>query len=207
MTYHRTFNKVTRRVPLQSRNCWPFRRTDVHPCFRLWDSCFSICSLLCSVLLIIVFSPFLFSIVLYGLQFTKEQVCLRLPFLCGLTNNGFIGIFHGRYVPWGVIVLFQSQHNNFASSCPKYFSSWLAIQIIIFYVKGKGHLPMNFDIVTFSMKTVMTLVGEDTGLHYVFSVREDNFVKIKGSVSLPTFGMHYDWSILEVKYLHDMART
>jgi len=52
---------------------------------------------------------------------------------------------------------------------------------------------MNFDIVTFSMKTVMTLVAEDTGLHYVFGFfREDNFVKIKGSVSLPTFGMPDD---------------
>jgi hypothetical protein len=40
--------------------------------------------------------------------------------------------------------------------------------MIIFYVKGKGHPPMNFDIVTFFMKTGMTLVGEDTGHHYVF---------------------------------------
>ena len=127
-----------------------------------------LCSLLCSVVLIIVFSPFFFSIVLYVLQFPKEQVCLRLAFLCGLTNNGFIEILHGRYVPWGVIALFQSQHNNFASSCPKHFSSWFAIQILIFYVKGKGDQPMNFDIVTFSMKTVMTLVGKDTCRHYVF---------------------------------------
>ena len=169
MTCHRTFNKVTRRVPSQSRNCWPFRRTYVHPSFFLRGSCFSICSLLCGVLLIIVF-PFLFSIVLYVLQVTKEQVCLRLSFLCGLINNGFIGIFQGRYVPWGVIMLLQSQQNSFASSYRKHLSSrsWLAIQKIIFYVKGKGHPPMNFHIVTFSRKTVMTLVGVDAGLHYVF---------------------------------------
>ena len=59
--------------------------------------------------------------------------------------------------------------------------------------QSQGHPPMNFDIVTFSIKTVMTLVGEDTGLHYVFMFfREDNFVKIKVSVSLPTFGMPDD---------------
>jgi hypothetical protein len=99
----------------------------------------------CVVLCWSVCFPFPFYIVLCVLQFTKEQVCLRLTFLCGLTNNGFIGIFHGRFVSWGVIALFQSQQHNFASSCPKHFSSWLAIQMIIFYVKGKGHPPMNFD--------------------------------------------------------------
>ena len=35
---------------------------------------------------------------LYVLKFTKEQVCLLLAF-DGLTNNGFIRIFHGGYVP------------------------------------------------------------------------------------------------------------
>jgi len=195
MTYHRTFNKVTRRVPSQRRNCWPFWRTYVYPHF-LWGSCFSICSLLCSVLLIIVFSPFFFPLCCMFFNLRKNRYAFDFRFcvvwlITALLEYSMDVIF----VPWGVIALFQSQQNSFASSCPKHFSSWLAIQIIIFYVKGKGHPPMNFDIVTFSMKTVMTLVGED------------NFVKIKGSVSLPTFGMPYDWSILEVKYLHDMART
>ena len=45
------------------------------------------------------FSPFLalFSLMLYVLQFTKEQVYLLLALLYGLINNGFIGIFHGVY--------------------------------------------------------------------------------------------------------------
>ena len=49
-TYSRIINKVTRQVPSQTKNCWPFRRTYVHPRSLLLCSCFSICSLLCSVL-------------------------------------------------------------------------------------------------------------------------------------------------------------